>query len=359
MSYGLSATLAILAFTVPSLAYADDPVGFSLYGDTQYGAVRAGGATTNAFQAAQLDTYYHGAVDRLSYLAEVVFEVDSNPADGYPAFNSFAPDVERLQISYQFAEWLKLSAGRFHTAFGYYNDAYHHGAYYILSPERPKWVNFEDSGGLIPAHSVGIHADGRVEVGSDHIRYDFEVANGRGQVLDNLTNLVDYDNSKAFNLRLRWEPSGALDGLVVGANGYIDTIPASTAMPIKMNEQIIGAHVAYLENNLHLISEFAYFRHAQDGGPSVFNTYAFFAEGGYSIGDFTPFVRYEQVNFAANHSDPFFAPSVGAQGDYKTYLLGVNYLALEHAILKLQTGISQFENASTSYSVLAQCAYQF
>jgi len=42
-----------------------------------------------------------------------------------------------------------MAAGRFHTAIGYYNDAYHHGYYFVLPTERPTAVRVEDAVGSL------------------------------------------------------------------------------------------------------------------------------------------------------------------------------------------------------------------
>src|SRR6185295_17726091 len=141
--------------------------------------------------------------------------------------NEFGIDMERIEVAYLFSDYLRLRFGRFHTAIGYYNDAYHHGRYFQTTVDRPEIVRFEDEGGLIPAHSVGLHADGRFPLGAlGALRYDADLANGRGATPAEVTNLADANGAKAYNLRLRIEPA-FLDGLIAGASIYVDKIDAA------------------------------------------------------------------------------------------------------------------------------------
>ena len=110
--------------------------------------------TTNAFSAPRLELFLTSTQGKLAFLAETMFEVGDA--------NEFGIDMERIEIGYLFSDKFRLRVGRFHTAIGYYNDAYHHGRYFQMTVDRPTMVRFEDEGGLIPAHSVGLHGDGRL-----------------------------------------------------------------------------------------------------------------------------------------------------------------------------------------------------
>ena len=67
-------------------------------------------------------------------------------------------DVERLQIAYRWSDALRLTAGRGHTALGYWNESYHHGKLLQPTVERPEVLKFEDDGGILPVHFVGLEA---------------------------------------------------------------------------------------------------------------------------------------------------------------------------------------------------------
>ena len=92
--------------------------------------------------------------DHLSFLAEVVLGPD--------ATNEFGVDIERYQLTYRANRYFSASAGRFHTSIGYYNTAYHHGNWFSTAEGRPIMYLFEDSGGVLPVHMVGVSLSGEV-----------------------------------------------------------------------------------------------------------------------------------------------------------------------------------------------------
>ena len=56
-------------------------------------------------------------------------------------------DLERFNVRWQSSRYF-VEAGRTHTSFGYWNNAYHHGRWLQPTIERPRWVAFEDDGGI-------------------------------------------------------------------------------------------------------------------------------------------------------------------------------------------------------------------
>jgi hypothetical protein len=178
---------ACLLWAKPAVAQ----VAFNVFGDIDYQATHDGGSdsTTNSFSAPRLELFLTSTQGKLAFLAETMFEVGEA--------NGLGVDIERIEVGYLFSDLFRLRVGRFHTAIGYYNDAYHHGRYFQMTVDRPTMVRFEDEGGLLPAHSVGVHVDGRFELGgAGSLRYDAEISNGRGSIPDEVTNLDDPNNGK-------------------------------------------------------------------------------------------------------------------------------------------------------------------
>jgi len=333
----------------------------SLYGDID-GTVRTTGtraSTEDGFAAAKLDLFSVTTAGRWSFLAEALFEAGDE--------NAYGIDVERVQVSYLVREWLRVSAGRFHTALGYYNDAFHHGTYFMVPVGRPTMVEFEDIGGLIPAHNVGVHADGRLAIGGDHLRYDLELANGRGAEAVMILNHHDINRPKAINLRVRYEPGGALDGLVLGGNLYFDGVagitPAAAAAggpPARsaLHEWIVGAHAAYLERGVHFIAEAMVVQHSELDSGAVHRTYAAFGELGRAVGDATPYLRYEWVAFPAD-GDPYYQRA--ADDGYQSVLLGVRHATSDNIALKAQAGVllSHAPDRDPLFTFTGQIAFAF
>src|SRR3954453_13808897 len=88
-------------------------------------------------------------------------------------------DLERLQLTYRLNDHLNISAGRYHTGIGYYNSAFHHGSYFEVPIGRPRIFTFEDEGGGLSFHGLGLRARGRVPKTGSALRYVVEVGNGR------------------------------------------------------------------------------------------------------------------------------------------------------------------------------------
>ncbi|NOQ87630.1 MAG: hypothetical protein GQ550_01795 [Gammaproteobacteria bacterium] len=65
-------------------------------------------------------------------------------------------ELERFQLGWQADEETMGWAGRFHSPTRYWNSVYHHGRYLQTSITRPLVENFEDEGGILPAHVSGL-----------------------------------------------------------------------------------------------------------------------------------------------------------------------------------------------------------
>src|SRR5579862_7501495 len=104
-------------------------------------------------------------------LFELNFEVGEDGAVGV--------DLERAQIGYQFGDSATVSLGRFHTPYGYYNTAFHHGQQIATSLRRPRFIEFEDHGGIMPAHTVGLWVTGSERLGDEKLTYDVYIGNSQ------------------------------------------------------------------------------------------------------------------------------------------------------------------------------------
>src|SRR5215471_3373784 len=151
--------------------------GLPLHGfmDVNVGAQNHGG--TKGFALGNLDFYLTPRIgDRIRALIELNFETtDSGGLD---------TDLERLQIGYVFSDAATVWAGRFHSPWGYWNTAYHHGQQIQTTITRPKFLEFEDRGGVIPAHTVGLWATGTLAAGTEKFSYDLFTGNSQRIDLD-------------------------------------------------------------------------------------------------------------------------------------------------------------------------------
>jgi hypothetical protein len=356
----LSVSLAAAAWVLiaPGPASAQE-LSIGAYGNVNYSAVRTvpsdgtANTTRNGFSIPTLDIFLRGSSGNWSFLSEVLFDIDEG--------NEIVVDLDRLQVGYEFGDWLKITGGRFHTSLGYYNTAYPQGgAIYLLPIKRPEVVDQHDNASIVPTSTVGLNFHGRLPVLAQRFSYDVEVTNGRGFTSDDLANGGDHNNSKMLNLRLRYE----INGLIIGGNALVDWIPPrldpdpTIAQPDTLREQIFGAHLAYVEHPWHLIGEGYLIQHV--GPTATHRTTAGVAEFGYTIGSATPYARYEFARFPSD-PDPFWNPAVTIQqsrGSYDAVSAGVKIVPTENFALKVELGWNRGAT-DTAYSASTQVAFGF
>jgi hypothetical protein len=354
------AALASLACSGAAAARADDSnFDLKIYGNVN-GTVRNHSTVSNGFSAGQFTLFPTFDADRLKVLAEVQFEANQET-------NEVGVDLERLQVGYMLSEKLRIKAGRMHTAFGYYNDAYHHGKLFELATDRPLHVNFEDEGGLLQAHIVGLAADGRFKLGPTDLHYDLEVGNGRGNSISEVTIVTARKDAKAVNLRLRLLPN-FIDGLVIGANVLYDQVHGAgtttdeSGEPVvknKLHEIDAGVHLAYMEDGWHLLGEGTFMQHREPATGLVYTTWAGFVEVGKSLSDFTPYVRYEHIALD-DKGDPLFQTGkLKDAGTINDFRAGLKWLATPNVALKLEGRTFSSHVAHSQQSITAQAAFGF
>ena len=163
----LKADLAELKERVDDLTF----VGSSITPTTSPG--QAPRYTADSFSEDAFDIFMNARLGQnITFLSETAFESNNS--------NQLGVDVERLLIKYDFGDDLNIQVGRFHTSIGYWNDTYHHGEWLNTAISKPFAVNFEDSGGIIPAHLVGISFAGLRNFGDFEVDWSFQFGNGRG-----------------------------------------------------------------------------------------------------------------------------------------------------------------------------------
>lgn len=294
----------------------------------------------STFALGQLDMYLsQNLSDRVDVLGELVVEANEE--------GEFGVDLERLQVSYIFNDSLRVLAGRFHNLLGYWNMAYHHGAQIQTTIERPQFLKFEDDGGILPVHVVGMWIDGILRTEPAQLEYGIMVGNGAkivgvdlatssGGTLDPNSS-SDNSKNKAVSLRLRAMPS-AIDGLGIGISvNFSDVQLFGTDDKLilvnskeEISQLIFGADFEYLANNIELLSEFYQIR---DKAKESFSSNAWYMQGGYKIaGRFTPYVRFERVTVDEN--DPYFI-ALG-QSDSKKTITGMRYDIMLTSSLKIE-----------------------
>ncbi len=289
----------------------------NLHGDTQQG-------DTTSFSLGQLDLFVTSDVsDKFKFLSEIVFEAGATDIYGNStgSQNSFGVDIERYLLQYSLNDYFNLSVGRGHTAIGYYNTAYHHSSWLQTTTGRPFLFNFEDQGGILPIHMVGVSASGQVPSGSLGLHYVAEIGNGRASrdplIEEPVQNEVDDQNHKAYNLALFVRPE-AIRGLQTGVSYYRDLL-APIGMP-RISETILAAHAILVRPKYEFLNEALLDRHVLNGTSTSFNTPGFYSQVSKQFGAYRPYLRYQYVN--VSNREPVFAdvelrhgPSAGLRFD--------------------------------------------
>jgi len=231
---------------------------------------------------------------RIKGLLELVFEFDEKG-------NGVATDLERLQLGYTFSDELTLWAGRVHTPYGFWNTGFHHGAQLQPSIARPRMVDFEDKGGILPSHSVGLMVSGTNRLGAGRLEYDFFLANGSRIAGEPGDKVIDYnagkdDNrNKGFGGNVRYRFSGGLDGLTLGVHGLKEHVDEdSTSNRTELN--MLGAYAVADTDQFELITEYYKFNNKDiSGSTGTHSSWAGFIHAGYHVNEiWTPYYRYEK-----------------------------------------------------------------
>ena len=315
---------------------------------------------SNSFGLGQVVLFFNSDLqEKLHVTSEIAFEFSST--DNEPGI-----DIERMIMTYDVSDALKISVGRFHAPISYWNIIYHHAAWMRTSVERPDLVAFEDDAGPLPIHLVGLNLTGTIFNGAVlKMDYNFGFGNGRGQKTTEVTNAFDHNAFKAFDLMLLFSPA-AIDGLSFGPIGWFDRVPPNSAPSAddladgilaranEMNEAITGGFLVYNHKHIEFLSEFDYIWHNDRGGGGTFKNYGAYAQIGYKFDKLTPYFQYDYLNYAAG--DTFYAPNVL---DLNGYHAGLRWDAFNFAALKFEYEIKDEQTHSLVHAGIVDASFHF
>jgi len=294
--------------------------------------------------------------ERTLSLFELNFEVGTDGGVGV--------DLERAQIGYQFSDQATVWFGRFHTPFGYMNTALHHGSWVSTALRRPKFLLFEDQGGVLPNHTVGAWLTGAVRSGEGKFAYDLYLGNGQ-EILDGVLDMRNAGNTHGSPIvggRVGYRFGGALDGLTFGLHGFVDKVNDDQLPPNSTRVNMLGAYVVYDTDSWEHIAEFYAFDDEDLSGSSGrHQSQAGFVQLAYRAPWGVPYLRYERA--ALQQSDPFFAQqlSVDAGASYYRSAVGLRFDVDLKAALKFEfANTHTTDRAPNEYNeALVQYAIRF
>ncbi len=333
--------------------------GLPLHGFMDVDARTANNGGLKGFGLGNVDFYLVPRIgDRIKGLIELNFEVDDAGV--------LSTDLERMQIGYAFSDAWTVWAGRFHSPWGYWNTAYHHGAQIQTSITRPRFLEFEDRGGIIPAHSVGLWGTGAVRAGRGKFTYDLYTGNSQridlsagapGELDPNLGSSTNHNAMAGFNLGYLF--SGTSDGLKLGVHGFTAKIDDDAAPIDSTQLRFLGAYGVYLDNDWEILAEYYGFaNHDLSGGTGTHSSWAGYGQIGRLIGRWTPYARFEKAML--DQADAYFAQQASGQS-YGRAVAGLRYDLDPRAALKLEANRTRLlDRLTSSYNELrAQFAIRF
>jgi len=292
------------------------------FGDVDFSATDQKGSTSG-FSLGQLDLHLASALSRkVTYFGEITF--NAQPASVYTV------DVERSIIRYDYNDFFKLSFGRYHTPIGYWNTAFHHGAWLQTTIARPEFVKF--GGTFIPVHFLGFLAEGNIPSGGAGLSYNVGVGNGRGTLISRPGDAGDINDNRAWVANLYSRPA-RLYGLQMGVSVYRDkiTLPGTQPNGNNFREWISAAHIVWTKETPEFLAEFANVNHRNILTNFVTNSQAFYAQVGYRLPwlerTLKPYYRFE-------HTHVPLSEQVFTNQDLVQSIVGMRYDITNYAAFK-------------------------
>ena len=267
----------------------------------------------------------------------------------------YSIEVERALVRYDFADALKISAGRFHTPVGYWNSAFHHGSWLQTSVARPEMIKFGSR--FIPTHFVGLMAEGAFPSSPLGLGYSVGIGNGRAANIARAGDAGDVNDQRAWVARVRSRPVSIV-GLELGASFYSDRLLAPDGS--DANERIYALHAALDRDAPEILAEYAHVSHEPaDGSGDFQGSDAYYVQFGYrlpgSASSVKPYVRVEQVVVPTDATGAYvFAPLAL---NYDGVVAGIRYDPGPFLALRLEYRYEQFEGLPKTSSLYVQASF--
>jgi hypothetical protein len=292
------------------------------FGAVQWGTTQVEDVP-NTFTLGQFALFATSALtDRINVLAEVVMEASTD--------TRVVTDLERLQLTYRFDDSLQLSAGRYHTGIGFYNAAFHHGAFFETPLGRPRAFAFEDEGGVLPVHDVGLTARGVVPRTGFALHYVAEIGNGRRWDVDHESeDAHDSNSAKALNFGLSVRPP-SWPGFEAGGSWYRDEIASGASGTGDDVLHHIGvAYVTYRTPETEIMAEWLRLTHRLPGADTYVN-HTGYVQLARAVRGVKPYYRYDRQSINPQ------TPIIGHIESFTGHTLGVRVEAAQWVGVKVQ-----------------------
>jgi hypothetical protein len=188
---------------------------------------------------------------------------------------------------------------------------------------------FEDSGGILPVHMVGLSFNGEVpHTEALGLHWVAEVGNGNSSnpATIAIQNAYSDRNYKATNLALFIRPQ-FLQGLQIGGSWFHDGLnPTQAEIPLpvpELKQNIESAYLVYLTSKWEFMNEFVLMSNHPLGEQAAVSPMAY-TQLARAFGIYKPYFRYQYVD--DSRRDPinilrgiYYGPSVGMRIDFTDY----------------------------------------
>jgi hypothetical protein len=192
--------------------------------------------------------------------------------------------------------------------------------------ERPQLVQFEDDGGPLPVHTVGVQLSGR-DLSDAHLGFDVLLGNALG----NRPTTDGRNEAASVTLALHSQITSALR---VGVSGYRDHVRSGTPTPrgdslrAPMTQTIGGGFVAFFADRAEALVEGHQVSNRSAGRTS--SSPSWFAYAGVRVGGrVVPYVMHEDVRLSDD--DPYFDAD-----RFQRETLGIRFEHTARSVLKAE-----------------------
>ena len=256
--------------------------------------------------------------EKVSYFGEVSFTAQPS---GYDL------QVERTIIRYDYNDYFKMSFGKYHTPIGYWNTAFHHGAWLQTTISRPEMVKI--GGTFTPIHFVGLLAEGNLPSGGLGLGYSVGLGNGRSSILSKAGDSGDSNDNRAWVASVFARPA-RFYGLQFGGSVYHDKL--SPLQGPELREWITSAHLVWTKEHPEFLAEFSNVHHRDIQTSQTFNNQAFYIQVAYRLpwleNKWKPYYRFEYIH------KPESEPVLSDVSDLVGSTFGVRYDITNYAAFK-------------------------
>lgn len=340
----LKTILSSLVFALALNASAD--TGLPLHGFLD---IKAGTSSPNGPEKQKMQGFSLGTLDlyltpefgdKVKSLIEIALEPNSDTGAN-------AVDLERAQLGYATTDSSTVWMGRFHTPYGFWSTAYHHGAQLQTTISRPQFIDFEDLGGILPGHTVG----GWMHGTTDSLVYDVFAGNGDritgtagAGTLDFNATKTDKNGSIIGGKIAYVFKHGSAEGLQIGAHAYTDKVLTyasssygNAAATAQANVTMTGLYASYEGDKFDVDAE--YFGLATSNtatgatGTTSWTHSMYFVQADMNMGKYKPFVMFEKS--ALDNGDTVYIGQLSNSSSYTRSTLGVRYDLSTAACVKL------------------------